>query len=270
MRSATGPVCAFAGTMLLLVGAAPQINGQTNTAPPNTPPPQSWSIVMVSQIKPEARQEWDAYQKEISAAYKKAGVPSRAVLETVFGDLNEFISVTPLAKFSDMDGEGPLVRALGADGAAKLRRRGAALVTSQRRFASLASQDLSIQTKTSEPEPYAMVTTLTLAPGKVQEFNAYMRDDYIPMLKKAQVANFWVNQTVFGGQSERVTVRLMKKLGDIDGGPLARRALGAEGAQKLAAKATGLTTSSRTSIVRYRADLSYEPAAAKPAEVSTR
>lgn len=225
---------------------------------------------MVSQIKPEARVEWDAYQKEITAAYKKAGVPSRAVLETVFGDLNEFISVTPLAKFADMDGDGPLVRALGADGAAKLRRRGAALVTSQRRFASLANRELMIQTKTAEPEMYAMVTSYTLAPGKAQEFAAYMRDDYIPMLKKAQVANFWVNQTVFGGAAERVTVRLMKKLGEIDGGPLARRTLGAEGAQNLAAKGAGLITSTRSSIVRYRPDLSYEAAPAKPAEVSTR
>ena len=225
---------------------------------------------MVTQVKPEARLEWEALQKEITAAYKKAGVPSRAVLQTVFGDLNEFISVAPLAKFADMDGDGPLQRALGADGAAKLLRRGAALVTSQRRYASLANRELSIQTKTAEPEMYAMVTSYTLAPGKAQDFNAYMRDEYIPMLKKAEVANFWVSQTVFGGQNERVAVRLMKKLGEIDGGPIARRTLGAEGAQKLALKAAGLYQSTRTSIVRYRADLSYEAAAAKPAEVSTR
>lgn len=260
MRFATGYVCAAA----LLISAGAQTNAQTNT-----PAQPAWSVIVVSKVKPEARQEWEAYQKEVTAAYKKAGVPSRAVLQTVFGDLNEFVSVAPLSKFSEMDGDGPVVRALGAEGAAKLMRRGAALVTSLHRFASLANQDLAIHTKATEPEVYAMVTTYTLAPGKAQEFNAYMRDDYIPMLKKAEVANFWVSQTVFGGPNERVAVRLMKKLGEIDGGPLARRTLGAEGAQKLAAKAAGLYTSSRTSIVRYRADLSYETAA-KPAEVSTR
>jgi hypothetical protein len=220
---------------------------------------------MVTRVKPEARLEWEAYQKEVTAAYQKAGVPARAVLQTVFGDLNEFISVAPLMKFADMDGAGPLERALGTEGAAKLRRRGVAYVTSQHRYASLRSPDLAILTKTSEPMPYAMVTSYTLAPGKAQEFNAFMKNDFIPMLKKAEVSNFWVSQTVFGGESERVAVRLMKKLGEIDDGPIARRALGPEGAQKLAAKAAGIVASTRTVIVRYRADLSYE---AKPAQTS--
>jgi hypothetical protein len=258
-----GNVCPFAGTLLLLAGAAPHATAQNET--PQAP---QWSVVMFSTVKPEARQDFEAFQKEITAAYKKANVPSRAVLQTVFGDLNQFISVTPLSKFAAMDGDGPLERALGAEGAAKLRRRGAAYVTSQHRIASLNVPDLAIRTKTSEPLPYAMVTTYTLVPGKGQEFNAYMKDDYIPMLKKAEVSNFWVSQTVFGGASERVAVRLMKKLGEIDDGPIGRRTLGAEGARKLAAKASGLITSTRTVIVRYRPDLSYE--SAKPAQSSNR
>jgi hypothetical protein len=263
MRDELGKVCAYVAPIVLLVSAAPYAAAQKDT-----PPPPQWSLVTVTQVKPEARQDWEAYQKEITAAYKKAGVPSRAVLQTVFGNVHEFISVAPIAKFAEMDGGGPLDRALGAEGAAKLRRRGAAYVTSQHRYGSLAIPDLAIRTKTSEPYPFAMVTNYTLAPGKAQEFNAYMKDEYIPMLKKAEVSNFWVNQTVFGGAGERVTVRLMKTLGEIDEGPVARRALGVEGAQKLAARAAGIIASIRIAIVRYRPDLSYE--AAKPDQATAR
>ena len=263
MGTNLGNVCPFAGTILLLASAAPYATAQ-NEAPQT----QQWSVVMFSTIKPESRQEWEALQKEVTAAYKKVGVTSRAVLQPVFGNLNEYISVTPLPKFAMMDGDGPLERALGAEGAAKLRRRISAHVINQHRVASLDVADLAIRTRTSEVLPYAMVTTYTLAPGKAQEFNDFMKNDYMPMLKKAEVANFWVSQTVFGGAGERVTVRLMKKLGEIDDGPIARRTLGAEGARALAAKSTGITTSTRTMIVRYRPDLSYEPA--KPTQVSAR
>jgi hypothetical protein len=268
MKVRLGNVCAFAASIVALVGAAHHATAQNTTAQKDTPPPSQWSVVMVSQVKPEARLEWEASQKEITAAYKKAGVPSRAVLQTVFGNVNEFISVTPLAKFAEMDGDGPLERALGVEGAAKLRRRIAGFVTSQHRYASLAVPDVAIRTQNNEPLPYGMITSYTLQPGKAQEFNAYMKDEYIPMLKKAEVSNFFVNQTVFGGANERVTVRLMKKLGEIDDGPIARRALGAEGAQKLAARAAGIIASSRATIVRYRTDLSYE--LAKPTQVTTR
>ena len=49
------------------------------------------------------------------------------------------------------------------------------------------------------PAPYAVVTILRLLPGKVPEFNAWMKDEYLPAMKKAEVKQFWVSQTVFGG-----------------------------------------------------------------------
>jgi hypothetical protein len=214
---------------------------------------------MVSKIKPDARAEYEAFQKDITAAYKKAGVPYRAVLQTVFGDLTEYISVSPLKKFADLDDTWPLDRAVGAEGAAKLRKRGAALITSQHRYASRSVPGLRIQTRSEKPSPYAMVTYYRLVPEKAEVWTNFMKNDYMPVLQKGAVKNWWVNQTLFGGHpNERVVVRLMDKLGEFDDGPLTTKILGPEGAQKLQAKAAGTSESVRFTVIRYLPDLSYE------------
>jgi len=57
-------------------------------------------------------------------------------------------------------------------------------------------------------------------------------------------------------------VRGLKNLGEIDGGPLQTRVLGAAGAQALAAKAASLTRgASQTTIMQLRPEISLLPAA---------
>src|SRR2546430_15682220 len=83
-------------------------------AQPN-PAPQ-WSVITVSQIKPEFRMEYEAAQKELSAAYKKAGIASRLVVQTILGDLEEYTTIVPLANYAEMDGPTPTVKTLGEAG----------------------------------------------------------------------------------------------------------------------------------------------------------
>ena len=85
---------------LLLTGTVSHVSAQSETTP-------QWSSIMITKVKPGARSEYEALQKDLMAAYKKADIPSRVVLQTVFGDLNEFVSVMPISKFSDMDGTAP-------------------------------------------------------------------------------------------------------------------------------------------------------------------
>ena len=236
----------------------------------STPAPE-WSVVTVTTIKPDTRSEYEAWQKEITAAYKKAEVPSRAVLQTVMGNLLEYVSVYPLAHFADMDGPTPIERALGKEDAAGLMRKGSAYVTSVQRVASMALSDLSIRTKTSEANEYALVTSMHLGVGKESEFNAWMKNEYLPAMKKAEVKNFWVSQTMFGGDpNERILVRIMKNMGEFDGGPVLTRALGEEGARKLRARSAGIVDSVHFSVLHYRADLSYDLAAQRTQTASAK
>src|SRR3954453_860552 len=227
----------------------------------STPAPE-WSLVTLTTIKPEMRSDYEAFQKEMSAAYKKAEVPSRAVLQTVMGNVLEYVSVAPLAHFADMDGPSPVERALGKADADGLMRKGVACITSAHRMASLGLNDFSIRTKTQEKSEYAMVTSYHLAAGKEAEFNAWMKNDYLPAMKKAEVKNFWVSQTVFGGEpNERIAVRLVKNMAEFDAGPVLTKALGQEGALKVRAKTAGIIDSVHYSVLHYRADLSYDTSA---------
>jgi hypothetical protein len=228
-------------------------------AQPN-PAPQ-WSLITFTQIKPEFRMEYEATMKEITAAYKKAGVASRIVVQTVLGDLMEYTSIVPLAKYADMDGPSPLVKALGEAGSQRLLKKSGAYLNSVHRVTALAIPDLTIMTPMDNPGEYAAVTTWKLFPGKAAEFTAFMKDDYLPAMKKADVANFWVSRPIFGGDlDERYTVRPMHKLAELDGGPLTTKALGAEKARELNVKMSKIVESTHYSIVRVRPDLSLMPA----------
>ena len=87
--------CASAAILI----AAAFANLQTLRAQTESKP--KWSLITFTSIKPEMRSEYEAWQKQLSAAYKKAEVPSRTVVQTIMGDLFEYVSIAPLAKFAD-------------------------------------------------------------------------------------------------------------------------------------------------------------------------
>lgn len=214
---------------------------------------------MVTTIKPDMRAEYEAYQKQVTAAYKKAEVPSRVVLETVLGNLAEYVAITPMGKFAEFDGPGPLERGIGKLQSEALRRKGSAFMVSMQRLLSRDLPDLSIMTESSEPRPFAMVTSMRLAPGRAADFTAWVKNDYLPAAKKAEVKNLWISQAVHGGSpDERIIVMPLKSMADLDAGPILTRALGAEAAAKVSAKMAGVIESRSYSVMRYRPDLSYQ------------
>jgi len=224
-----------------------------------TAPSPEWSVITSTQIRPEFRQEFEAVQKEVTAAYKKAGVPYRYVVQTILGDLEEYVSIAPISKLAEMDGPSPLVKALGDAGSQRLLRKIGGYIMSAHRVTMLAMNDISIRTP-GDPGEFGQVTTMRLAPGKAADFTAFMKEDYLPAMRKADVANLWVSRPIYGGDlNERVTVRIMHKLAELDGGPPTTKALGAEGAQKLAAKQARIVESVHLSVGHLRTDLSLMP-----------
>jgi hypothetical protein len=75
------------------------------------------------------------------------------------------------------------------------------------------------------------------------------------------VAHFQVSQPIFGAEAgEIVTTRMLKNLGEIDGGTVLSKVLNEEDARAVAAKAAALVSSSNSRIVRVRTDLSFQRA----------
>jgi hypothetical protein len=229
---------------------------QTTSAVP------AWSVVTTTQIKPEFRQEYEAAQKELSAAYKKAGAPSRIVIQTMLGDVAEYISIVPITKLADLDGPTPLVKAIGEAGSQRLLKRAGGYLVAVHRSTDLAMPEISINTPMENPGEYAQVMIMRLFPGKAADFVTFMKDDYVPAAKKADVANLWVSRPIFGGDlNDRVVVRPLHKMAELDGGPLMRKALGEEGARRLGEKQSTIVQSTTYRIVRVRPDLSLMPPA---------
>jgi hypothetical protein len=231
-----------------------------------TPAPQ-WSIITTTQIKPEYRTEYEAAQKEITAAYKKAGVPSRIVVQSIMGDLMEYTSIAPLKNYAELDGPSPLVKALGEAGSQKLLKKIGMYMNSIHRVSSLAIPDISIMGSSPDIGDYVAVSVWRLFPGKGADFTAYMKDDYVPAMRKAGLENFWLSRPIYGGNlEERITVRPLHKLAELDGGPLTIKALGAEKAQALAMKQAKIVESVSYTVHRIRPDLSLLPAPPPPSK----
>lgn len=242
---------------------APQSMAQdrpTKTQPTAEAP--QWLHITVMRVKPELVTEFVDFQKnETIPALKKAGVTSRDVWVTgVFGESFEYVFVTPIEKFAQYDSPSPIVRALGEEGAraygAKLRR----FLTSQHSYAVRMRPDLSYQGKMTWPPKLAVVSWNRVAPGRSMEYEAYIKNDVLPAMKKAEVAGFLVSQTTFGGNgNEYVSLVLRDNFAHLDKGPPAVQALGQEGANRLSQKTAGLVTNTERSIAHYNPDLSIAP-----------
>jgi hypothetical protein len=259
---------AFCITALLLVAAQSQRSLAQNptptpTAPAAAPTPEFLSITAVS-VKPEMMTEFQNYMKfTTNPALKKGGLKWRAVWQNTIaaGDAFEYIIVAPVEKFAQFDGPGPIEKSLGAEGFASWQAKAGTLVSSVRRFIVRTRPDLSFEAKRTGPPKLAVVTSVHVAPNRNSDFENYLKNDYVPAMKQAQVS-YMVSQTIFGGDAnEYVALTLRESFTDMDKGPVLVQALGEEGAQKLLQKLpAGTVTHLERSISRFVPELSFMPA----------
>jgi hypothetical protein len=217
-----------------------------------------WTGSTTTKVKPEMRQEFEGYLKQLIAAYKKAGTPWFLTLETFAGDTTEYTTVVPVMKFADLDGASIVAKVLGEAGWERLSRKIARCYTAQSCQYGTPHTDLEINNPDVPLGIYWVETHTLVAPGKMGDYLNWLKNDYRPALEKAGVARFQVSQPIFGAVAgEIVTMRMLKSLTEIDGGAVLSRALSDEQAHAIAAKSVALVSSSNTRIVRMRTDLSY-------------
>ena len=254
-------LCIFA---LLL--AAAQLHpslAQTPTATPTGPPTTPFLSVTIVSVKPEMVTEFQNFMKNTTnPALKKGGVPWRAVWQStsVAGDAFEYVLITPVASFSEFDGPSPIEKGLGAQGFAAWQAKAGSLVNSVRRFIVRPRPDLSIEAKRTGPPKLAVVSTVHVATNRNNDFENYLKNDFLPVMKQAQVS-YAVSQAIFGGDANAyVTLTLRETFADLDKGPVLNQVLGAEGAQKLLQKLpAGTVTHIERSITRFMPELSLMP-----------
>ena len=80
----------------------------------------------------------------------------------------------------------------------------------------------------------------------------------MPAMRKAEVEEYLVHQTVFGGDAnEYVTIAMFRKFADLDRGSPLVRALGEDGTRALIGKLGPLTRSVERYVIKRNAGLSY-------------
>ncbi len=195
-------------------------------------------------------------------ALKKGGLPWRAVWQSTpaAGDAFEYVLVTPMGSFSEFDGPLPIEKGLGAQGFVAWQAKAGSLVNSVRRLIVRSRPDLSFEAKRTGPPKLAVVSTVHVALNRNDDFENYLKNDFLPVMKQAQVT-YTVSQAIFGDDANMyVTLTMRESFADLDKGPVVNQVLGAEGAQKLLQKLpAGTVTHVERSITRFMPELSLMP-----------
>ncbi len=216
MRTPQLSLLAAAISLAASAGSAAPAQSQQTSAVPNVR-----TFVQVVRLKPDMVDEWRAIQRnEVIPAQKKAGLTSRTTLVTQVGNAYEYAILTPFPKWEAMDGEAPLVRALGREGAAQVNAKLRKCILTQNSYMSNRVDSLTI------PAPGAPVWRVAVrraVPGKMREYIAHYRAEILPGLRKAKASGHIAGSTLAirgaGATSgEFTTVTYYANFAGLDGG----------------------------------------------------
>jgi hypothetical protein len=218
--------------------------------------------VNVVHVKPEMALEWEEFQKkETIPTLQKAGIEQRDAWRTAIGEAYEVAFVTPIANLAVRDEPNPMVKALGEEGARAYAAKNRRLIAGSRSFVIRTRPDLSYAPTSNDSPKLAVLSSLSIAPGRITDYENYIKTDVLPIQKKAQSLGYLVSQTMFGGDgNEFVTLAMVNSFADLDKGPAALRVLGPEGAAKLSAKTAGIISRTERIVIRYDPELSFKVA----------
>jgi hypothetical protein len=226
-------------------------------------PPQNQTtqlVVQIARVKPEDVAEWRALQQnEVTPALKKAGVETRSVTQTVFGNLQEFVSIRPLS-FGEFDGTGPLQKALGEREGDALLAKLQTAIESSTRFVLNRQDEFTVGDMNA---PIRQTIYYRINPGEQQQYREFVRNELMPLNRRAvmegKIAGFTVSITGVGSEEPGLWVHttLLPNVAALQKGGVPLQMLGPAGAQALNAKGAQLRTVHHSVVRRRIPELSY-------------
>jgi hypothetical protein len=213
-------------------------------------------------VKPERSAEWVEIQKsQTIPMQQKGGIKSRETWQSgaPFGDGNSYGIVTPIDKFATFDMPPLALRVLGDAPGRAYQSKLAALTESRRTFAVQDRAELSNPPSPAAKIVAAILQDVTIVNGHGEQYEAYLKNDVLPVMKKGNVMTS-VSRTVFGGNAnEYHVVTYLESFAEVDKGPAQVRVLGQAAATALTAKGAPHIANVERTILRYVPDLSYRP-----------
>lgn len=216
-------------------------------------------LVTHVRVPPAKAGTWLELQRnEVVPALKKAGVGGYTTYRTVVGEVAEYVIVRPFA-FAELDRADPLDRALGAEGAAALRRKLADCTESMHRSIENRHDDLYL-----DPGAAAVlfVSRYRAMPGRARDYMSFVRSEMFPVMKQAQEngtsAGLSVTTSVQGGEPGIITLNMhYANFAPLDGPPPVAKTLGPQGTAAFLAKGAGLITQLDQSVLQRVPELSF-------------
>jgi hypothetical protein len=252
-----------AGTYVLLAGqAAPKSAAAAQgSAQPTDVSKMPLVNVTVVQIKPELVTEWMDFQKnEAIPTLQKGGVKERTGITTAIGQSFEYVFLAPATNFAARDGDSPIVKALGEEGARAYGQKNRRFIASQRTYVVRMRTDLSYRPDPTAQLPVAVVSDYTIAPGRAPDFEGYIKNDVMPAHKQLKTGGFGVYQGLFGGEANTfVVATFMRNFAELDNGPAMAKAYGAAKAAAIQQKLAGFVTHIERTVSREVPELSFRP-----------
>ena len=218
--------------------------------------PSPWHEIRVIRVKADMVDEWRELQiNGVNPALKTAGVSYRAVWRYVFGNTNEWWSVTPIAAFSQYE-------ELGHEREPKeLSQRLSRCVVSDHVHVSLMHRDLSKGVKGPPIPPVAVVTRFRLAPGSENEYRELVKSYILPAMHETDAAGYEVHRSVFGGTDGWFTVRLVESIAELDKGPSLKRGLDDKAYPLVIERLNAIQMDIERRVLRLDEELSFFPGA---------
>jgi hypothetical protein len=209
--------------------------------------------------------EFQGFMKETMTAMRKGGAKRVEVWQSTpaAGSPFDYVVVMHLDNLAAFDSPGFIEKGLGAAGFAEWQAKAGRLVASVKRSILRKRPDMTVE-PTAAPK-IAVVTWTTVAAGRGLEYEDWVRNEFVPVVKRASGASHLVAQTLFGGDANRyVSLTPRENFTDIDKGPVAVQVLGAEGNRKMMQKMpSGAIVHVERSLARFVPEFSISPTPAR-------
>lgn len=242
--------------------------GQTTSAQPAAK--RQWYLIQESVLKfGVANEYYDFRVKERVPALKKAGYKHEEIwVAAAVGTAGSLYAIQPLDDLSGYDqAQNRLTRALGEEGARALGKKTSQYFIDGMTHAWLAMSDPELswtEQMTSAPK-LAIVARGKIARGRGTDFRDYIKNDYLPVVKKSGARGYQVLSVRYGGDAgEYITLTFFDSFAELEkndpsNASVLNHVLGEATAQKTVQKTVGVILNLERTIIRFRPDLSILP-----------
>ena len=249
----------FACSIVISVAALAQ-NKPAETAAPK----HRLGLVNEYTIKPGMMNEFLEWAKSDSLPlYVKAGIKELYFFTNVYGD-RAIVTVTEVHdSFATIKARN---EAFTKNNSAEVRAawgaKAGGYIEHTRTFIVETLPELSWRNpKMQGIAPYTVLTYLYIAPQRRRDYEAFLKNDWLPLVKKAETNGLVVSRLRYGGDPGQYAVfTRVDDLTELDQPSKITQAVGAEAMTKIQQKIVGVVLRTENRILRLRADISILPA----------